>query len=158
MGFCGRVPATWAPHARERFISYLGPVTAFLCPGASSLHPPQDILLPQAEQGVIPTLPHRPVPPRGGGTTHPAHSPPMDTRQDACLAPTLSPAMHRVGLITFPLGTRLGLFFGLTPPGTHSTFFFFFFCICESGSLVEAFLGFFFFSFFSLSFFSKGRK
>ena len=42
--------------------------------------------------------------------------------------------------------------------GTHSTFLFFFFCDGEPGSLVEAFLAFFFFSFFSLSFFSKGRK
>lgn len=41
---------------------------------------------------------------------------------------------------------------------TYSTFFFFFFCNSESGSLVEAFFAFFFFSFLSLSFLPKGRK
>lgn len=42
-------------------------------------------------------------------------------------------------------------------PGTQSTFFFFFFLTSESGSLTEVFFP-FFFSFFSLSFFSEGRK
>lgn len=41
-------------------------------------------------------------------------------------------------------------------PELNLTFFFFFFCV-DSGSLAEVFLP-FFFSFFSLSFFSEGRK
>lgn len=160
--FCGGVPASWGTTSQGTLPLLPGtcdslPVPWGFLPSPATGHPS----ISDRAEGHFHDF-HTDLSLLGGlysrVTTHPCTLPAHGDGQDPGLAPTLSPAMHRMGLSTLPLGTRLGPFSGLKPPGTHSTFFFFFFCICESGSLVEAFLAFFFFSFFSLSFFSKGRK